>query len=127
MTDVITPTPILGWVNVGLGLTFIVFDVATSAVLGLGVGRSLLTASLRCILQLALVAGLLQKVFEAENPWAVAGITCELGPFQSSDDTPVNDRCLIYSIIESSGHLRDWLVGVPLYILSGSYPETFQL
>jgi hypothetical protein len=81
MSETITPTPTLGWVNVGLGLMFVLFDVTTSAVLGLGVGRSLLTASLRCILQLAVVAGLLQKVFEAENPWAVAGITCELWPF----------------------------------------------
>jgi ABC-type iron transport system FetAB permease component len=83
MTDEIPPTPTLRWVNVGLGLTFILFDVATSAVLGLGVGRSLLTAALRCILQLALVAGLLQKVFEAENPWAVAGISCKHGSFRT--------------------------------------------
>ena len=80
MSEIVTPTPTLGWINVGLGLTFIVFDVATSALLGLGVGRSLLTAALRCILQLAVVAGLLQKVFEAKNPWAVAGITCERHP-----------------------------------------------
>jgi ABC-type iron transport system FetAB permease component len=77
MSDTIPPTPILGWVNVGLALSFIGFDVVVSSFLGLGVGRSLLTAALRCILQLAVVAGLLQKVFEAENPWAVAGITCK--------------------------------------------------
>lgn len=79
MSDTIAPTPILTWVNVGLGLSFIGFDVIVSTLLGLGVGPSLFTAALRCILQLALVAGLLQKVFEAQNPWAVAGITCKRG------------------------------------------------
>ena len=79
MSETVATTPILSWVNVVLGFSFILFDVITSAVLGLGVGRSLLTAAARCVLQLALVAGLLQQVFEAENPWAVSGITCKRG------------------------------------------------
>lgn len=82
-TDIDGPSKTLGWVNVGLGLSFILFDVVTSTLLGLGVGRSLLTAALRCMLQLAFVAGLLQEIFEAENPWAVAGIVCKY-----DDDRP---------------------------------------
>ena len=36
-----------------------------------------MTAAVRCVVQLALVATLLQKVFEADNAWAVGGIACE--------------------------------------------------
>jgi ABC-type iron transport system FetAB permease component len=68
------PTTHLTWLNVGLGFSFIVFDAIVSTVFGLGVGSSLVTAAARCIIQLAVVALLLQKVFEAQNIWAVAGI-----------------------------------------------------
>jgi hypothetical protein len=68
----------LTWTNVAVGLTFILFDVGVSTVLRLGVGISLLVAALRCIGQLALVATVLQRVFEHKNPWSVAGIACEI-------------------------------------------------
>ncbi|KAG6856268.1 hypothetical protein H0H87_005953 [Tephrocybe sp. NHM501043] len=68
------PTAHLGWANVALGFSFILFDVAVSGFFGLGIERALLTAAVRCVLQLAVVAVLLQKVFSTENPWAVAGI-----------------------------------------------------
>jgi ABC-type iron transport system FetAB permease component len=67
----------LTWFNVLLGFSFIAFDALVSATFGLGVGSSLVTAACRCVLQLAVVATLLQKVFEADNPWAVAGIASE--------------------------------------------------
>jgi hypothetical protein len=70
-------TPTLGWANVGLGLSFILFDVFVSAIFGLGIGRSLLISALRCVLQLGVVAILLQQVFATENPWAVGGIARE--------------------------------------------------
>ena len=73
-------TTTLTWANVALGFAFIVFDVIVSTVFGLGIGRSLLTAAVRCVIQLAVVALLLRKVFETDNPWAVAGITCEYDP-----------------------------------------------
>jgi ABC-type iron transport system FetAB permease component len=75
--DIGGPTANLDWVNVALGLSFILFNVALSTYFELGIGRSLLTAAIRCILQLAVVAMLLEKVFETNNPFAVAGITCE--------------------------------------------------
>jgi ABC-type iron transport system FetAB permease component len=77
MTDAISPTGTLNWVNVALGLSFILFNVAVSSFFALGLGRSLLTAAIRCVLQLAVVLVLLRKVFETENPFTVAGIACE--------------------------------------------------
>lgn len=67
----------LTWENVGLAFSFIVFDAVVSKIFGLGVGTSLITAAVRCVMQLSLVALILQKVFETNNPWGVAGIACE--------------------------------------------------
>ena len=67
----------LSWTNVAMAMTFIVFNVGVSTVCRLGVGVSLMIAALRCVGQLAVVATLLQKVFETSNPWLVALISCE--------------------------------------------------
>ncbi|KAG6335673.1 hypothetical protein ID866_3407 [Astraeus odoratus] len=64
----------LTWANVGLGFSFILFNSFVSTSLNLGVGSSLVSSALRCIIQLAIVGLLLQRVFETNNPWAVAGI-----------------------------------------------------
>ncbi|KAI0733589.1 UPF0014-domain-containing protein [Fomitopsis betulina] len=64
----------LSWGNVSLAFSFIVFDAVVSLGFGLGVGSGLVTAALRCIVQLSVVALVLQQVFETRNPWAVAGI-----------------------------------------------------
>jgi len=72
------PTTNLQWLNVGLGLSFILFDAVVSVVLQLGVGRSLITAALRCIIQLSVMALVLESVFRTKNPWAVAGISALL-------------------------------------------------
>ncbi|KAH9928350.1 UPF0014-domain-containing protein [Fomitopsis serialis] len=64
----------LDWANVGLAFSFIVFDAVVSLALGLGVGSGLVTAALRCIVQLSVVALVLQRVFETNNVWAVAAI-----------------------------------------------------
>ncbi|KAH7912817.1 hypothetical protein BJ138DRAFT_1147476 [Hygrophoropsis aurantiaca] len=76
----------LTWSNVSLGFSFILFNALVSYSLNLGVGGSLVTAATRCIIQLAIVALLLQRVFETNNPWAVAGIACllnVLGTFET--------------------------------------------
>uniref|UniRef100_A0A0W0G608 Hypothetical UPF0014-domain-containing protein n=1 Tax=Moniliophthora roreri TaxID=221103 RepID=A0A0W0G608_MONRR len=70
-------SPHLSWANVGIALSFIVFNTLLSNFLHLDVGFSLLTAALRCVVQLAIVGTILRKVFEANNPWAVAGIACK--------------------------------------------------
>ncbi|KZT67411.1 hypothetical protein DAEQUDRAFT_673237 [Daedalea quercina L-15889] len=64
----------LSWANVGLAFSFIVFNAIVSLTFGLGIGSGLVTAALRCIAQLSVVALLLQQVFEMNNPWAVAAI-----------------------------------------------------
>ncbi|KAF9555137.1 ABC transporter-like protein, partial [Agrocybe pediades] len=64
----------LEWTNVAIGLVFILFDVGVSTVFRLGVGVSLLVAAFRCIGQLAVVATLLQQVFDNKNPWLVSFI-----------------------------------------------------
>ncbi|KAI0337041.1 UPF0014-domain-containing protein [Trametopsis cervina] len=72
--DTGTPSKELNWENVGLAFSFIVFDAVFSRIFGLGIGNSLITAAVRCVVQLSLVALILQKVFETNSPWAVAGI-----------------------------------------------------
>lgn len=71
------PTTQLGWGNVVLAFSFILFNALVSQTFGLGVSTSLVTAAVRCVVQLSLVAIVLQKVFETNNPWGVAGIACE--------------------------------------------------
>ena len=70
------PTRDLTWDNVGLAFSFIILDAVVSRTFSLGVGTSLVTAAIRCVLQLSLVALVLQKVFETNDPVAVAGIAC---------------------------------------------------
>lgn len=93
--DSIPARPIqeLSWANVGLAFLFIVFDVVLSRFYGLGVGNSLTTAAIRCVIQLSAVAAVLQSVFKAENVWAVAGIAGESSlatnePFAHIDFVP---------------------------------------
>ena len=71
------PTAQLSLANVGLAFGFIAFDALLSKTLGLGVGSLLVTSAVRCVVQLSLVALILQKVFDADNPWAVAVIACK--------------------------------------------------
>lgn len=70
----------LTWANVGLGLAFILFNAVVSSTLHLGVGRALVTSALRCVVQLAIMGLVLQRVFETNNPWAVGGIACSFFP-----------------------------------------------
>ena len=66
----------LTWINVVISLTFILFDIGVSTILGLGIGLSLIIAGLRCVGQLALVASILVEVFKTNNPWLVSLICC---------------------------------------------------
>jgi ABC-type iron transport system FetAB permease component len=71
------PVADLGWSQVGFALTFITFNSIISQVLQLDVGASIMIAALRCVVQLTLMATILQHVFAADNFWAVAGIACK--------------------------------------------------
>lgn len=69
--------PHLSWTNVGFAFAFIALDAAISRTFRLELGSSLITAALRCIGQLVLIALILQKVFEADDPWAASAIGCK--------------------------------------------------
>jgi hypothetical protein len=71
------PSQDLSWANVGLGLAFVFFNAVISQALGLGVGTSLVTAALRSVLQLSVLALVLKSIFSTQNPWAVAGLAGE--------------------------------------------------
>lgn len=64
----------LTWVNVGIGFLFVLFDALLSTVLGLGIGRGLVVAACRCIIQLTVMSKVLGTVFESNNIFAVIGI-----------------------------------------------------
>ncbi|XP_006459590.1 hypothetical protein AGABI2DRAFT_184217 [Agaricus bisporus var. bisporus H97] len=64
----------LSWHNVLIAFAFISFNALVSWVLEIGIGKSLLISAVRCMVQLTLVATILQQVFMAENKWIVAGI-----------------------------------------------------
>lgn len=82
-----TPDTQLTWVNVAIGLLFIVFDAVLSGVLGLGIGTSLMVAAARCILQLSVMSLVLGKVFESHNIFAVAGIALLLNVLGAIETT----------------------------------------
>ena len=65
----------LGWNNVVIAFSFILFDTFVSGVLKIGVGSSLLISAVRCMIQLTVVATILQQVFAADDQLVIAGIT----------------------------------------------------
>ncbi|KAH8976575.1 hypothetical protein EDB86DRAFT_2967439 [Lactarius hatsudake] len=79
-------SPHLEWSNVGFGFAFIALDMVLSQVLQLQIGTSLVISALRCIVQLTLVATVLQSVFASQNMWTVAAIALllnMLGTFEA--------------------------------------------
>lgn len=104
------PTPgdstTLTWGNVALGLAFILFNALISTTLHLGVGSALVTSAVRCVVQLAIMGLVLQRVFETNNPWAVAAIACTFSvPYTNIGAETTHD-----SRPELFGHLRGWYV-----------------
>jgi ABC-type iron transport system FetAB permease component len=77
----------LTWLNVAIGLLFIVFDAVLSGILGLGIGTSLIVAALRCIVQLSIMSLVLGKVFDSHNIFAVAGIALLLNTLGAIEAT----------------------------------------
>lgn len=106
------PSTHLTYANVGLAFSFILFDAFVSFFFRLGIGSSLVTAAVRCVLQLAVVATLLQKVFEANNPWAVAGIAFLLN-LMGTFETVVN---------KSKRRYHNMFVSVLLGMLGSTIP-----
>jgi uncharacterized protein (TIGR00245 family) len=79
----------LSWINVGISLVFILFNIGVSTVFRLGIGLSLLIAAFRCAGQLALVAAVLHHVFETKNPWLVF-LICFVLNFLGTFETVIN-------------------------------------
>jgi hypothetical protein len=100
MTMILTESPTLSWVNVGLGFLFILFDAVLSATLGLGIGGSLVVAATRCVIQLSIMGLVLDKVFASQNIWGVVGIAREYS--QSSEEPMLTGQ----SYSTSLGRLR---------------------
>jgi hypothetical protein len=69
-----TPIPTLEWTQVGIGLTFVAFSSIVSQAFHLRTGPPLVIAALRCIVQLTMMATVLQQVFTTKNSLGVAGI-----------------------------------------------------
>lgn len=72
--------PLLTWANVALALSFVAFDAALSSVYRLGISGSLISAALRCIVQLSLMALVLESIFKTQNPFGVVGLARESEP-----------------------------------------------
>ena len=103
------PVADLGWSHVGFGLTFIAFDSIISQALQLHIGSSLVFAALRCVVQLTLVATILQHIFAAENFWAVVGIACKY-VVSMPGVGGLTDKFDSRSIAELDWHDRSWCV-----------------
>ena len=86
----------LTWANVGLAFAFILLDGVLSTAFGLGVGSSLVTAAVRCVVQLSVVALILRQVFETNNPWAVAGMACLLNLMGTAETGELHSLCDIW-------------------------------
>lgn len=69
-----TEQPLLTWPNVALALSFVAFDAVLSSIYRLGISSSLLSAALRCIIQLSVMALLLESIFKTQNPYGIAGL-----------------------------------------------------
>ncbi|KAI9277649.1 UPF0014 family [Sporodiniella umbellata] len=81
--------PDLTWYNVGIASLFILVNGLISFCLGLKLEKSLLTSSIRCVVQLTIMGSILDSVFRAKNPVLVMLMTFVL-VFLSSCETVYN-------------------------------------
>jgi ABC-type iron transport system FetAB permease component len=100
------PVADLGWSHVGFGLTFIAFNAVISQALQLRLGASLVVAALRCVVQLTLVATVLQRVFAAKSIWAVTGIACKYAVVASLAGGSLTFMLDPPSLAEHTRHVR---------------------
>jgi ABC-type iron transport system FetAB permease component len=101
----------LTWFNVVIGLSFIAFDSILSLTLGLGIGSSLVIAAARCVLQLSVMALILDKVFAANNVFGVLGIALLLNVLGATEATFNKSKRRFTNMVEISVILlfdRNW-------------------
>ena len=70
-------SPPLTWANVALALSFVAFDAILSSVYRLGISSSLVSAALRCVIQLSVMALVLESIFNTKNPYGIGGLARE--------------------------------------------------
>ena len=69
--------PLLTWSNVALALSFVAFDAVLSSVYHLGIAGALVPAALRCVIQLSVMALVLESIFKTHNPFGIVGLARE--------------------------------------------------
>ena len=69
--------PLLTWSNVVLAFSFVVFDAVLSSAYRLGISNSLISAAFRCVVQLSVMALVLESIFKTKNPYGIVGLACE--------------------------------------------------
>ena len=65
------PTPFLSWIDLAAASLLVLLNAGLSLALDLRIGRSLLLAAVRTVVQLLLVGLVLKVVFALESPWLV--------------------------------------------------------
>ncbi|KAI8320384.1 UPF0014-domain-containing protein, partial [Martensiomyces pterosporus] len=81
------PDKQLSWQNVGIAAMLLGFNVVLSMWLGLGLGRSLIVAAGRCVVQLTLLGMVLKQIFLTQNPIYIFGMTLVLGTLAAFEVT----------------------------------------
>ncbi|KAF5349792.1 hypothetical protein D9758_010187 [Tetrapyrgos nigripes] len=110
----------VGWPSVFIALIFILFNALLSNAFHLGVEISLLTAAARCMVQLGIVATLLQSVLEMKNPWAVAGVILLLN-LMAAFETAMNKTKNRYSNMFPSVFICMFGSTIPISIIGVKY------
>ncbi|CDH53655.1 upf0014-domain-containing protein [Lichtheimia corymbifera JMRC:FSU:9682] len=70
--------PNLDWQNVAIASSFIVLNGVMSLILGLRLEKSLIVASIRCLVQLTVMGYILEDVFKARHPAIIMLMVCIL-------------------------------------------------
>ncbi|KAJ2261001.1 hypothetical protein GGI01_002605 [Coemansia sp. RSA 376] len=69
----------LSWFNVGIASLMLAINIALSVWLGLGMSKSLIVSTVRCIVQLTVLGMVLNQLFLTENPVYIFSMVLGLG------------------------------------------------
>ncbi|KAG0174374.1 hypothetical protein DFQ30_004687 [Apophysomyces sp. BC1015] len=102
-----TQTPSLTWFNVALASGFVIFNCVLSLILGLRLEKSLVIASIRCLVQLTIMGYILEDVFRAKHPAIILLMTCVLiilGSYETVyNKSKQSYRGMFLSVLVSTG------------------------
>ncbi|KAJ2745376.1 hypothetical protein GGI20_002221 [Coemansia sp. BCRC 34301] len=74
-------------VNVGIASLLLVINIGLSSWLGLGMSKSLVISTVRCVAQLTVLSLVLNQIFQTENPVYIFGMTVGLGTLAAFEVT----------------------------------------